>query len=57
MRAWRLALAYLDGPRLPLVSLSEGAYRLTTERVVSIDTTASGGNTTLLTLDAGEASQ
>ncbi len=51
VRNWRIALAESVGPRLPLISLDEGLYRLITERVVSVDTTASGGNTSLLTLD------
>ncbi|MCP1336366.1 bifunctional proline dehydrogenase/L-glutamate gamma-semialdehyde dehydrogenase PutA [Futiania mangrovi] len=46
----RAALAAREGVRVAFVSLSEGVERFATERVVSIDTTASGGNATLLTL-------
>jgi len=52
LRAVRRALAARDGIRVPLVALAEGAIRFATERVISVDTTASGGNTALLTLDA-----
>ena len=47
----RRALAARDGVRVPLVALAEGVDRFATERVISVDTTASGGNTALLTLD------
>jgi len=46
----RNALAQRDGQRVPLVSLADGLDLFATERVVSIDTTASGGNASLLTL-------
>ncbi|HMB48490.1 MAG TPA: bifunctional proline dehydrogenase/L-glutamate gamma-semialdehyde dehydrogenase PutA, partial [Afifellaceae bacterium] len=49
--AIRRALAERSGVRVPLVSLRQGLERLVIERVVSVDTTASGGNTTLLMLD------
>ncbi|MBK1623278.1 bifunctional proline dehydrogenase/L-glutamate gamma-semialdehyde dehydrogenase PutA [Afifella marina] len=49
-RTLRIALAERQGARLPLLSLAEGVAAFATERVVSIDTTASGGNATLLTL-------
>ena len=49
----RRNLADRPGKRIPLISLSEGIDRFATERVISIDTTASGGNATLLTLDEG----
>ncbi len=48
--AVRRALAARAGRRVPLVTLVDGVDLLATERVVSIDTTASGGNATLLTL-------
>ena len=50
LRPWRRALAGRAGPRVPTVSLREGPQRLVHERVTSVDTTASGGNTTLLSL-------
>ncbi|UEM03737.1 bifunctional proline dehydrogenase/L-glutamate gamma-semialdehyde dehydrogenase PutA [Skermanella rosea] len=49
----RRALAERDGRRVPLASLDDGVERFATERVVSIDTTASGGNASLLTLGDG----
>ena len=49
----RRALAERDGRRVPLASLDDGIERFATERVVSIDTTASGGNASLLTLGDG----
>lgn len=49
----RRALAERDGRRVPLASLADGVERFATERVVSIDTTASGGNASLLTLGDG----
>ena len=47
---WRLrvVLAERPGPRLPLIEVMDDAERLVTERVISVDTTASGGNATLL---------
>ena len=47
----RRALAARDGRRVPLITLADGGDLLATERVVSIDTTASGGNASLLTLE------
>ncbi len=47
----RRTLADRPGKRIPLISLAEGTDRFATERVISIDTTASGGNATLLTLE------
>ena len=50
-----VALAAEDGPLVPvLMSSAEGypVYRMLVERVVSINTTAAGGNTTLMTLGA-----
>jgi RHH-type proline utilization regulon transcriptional repressor/proline dehydrogenase/delta 1-pyrroline-5-carboxylate dehydrogenase len=47
----RRALAGMPGARVPLVAAGQGLERLVVERVVSVDTTASGGNTTLLMLD------
>jgi RHH-type proline utilization regulon transcriptional repressor/proline dehydrogenase/delta 1-pyrroline-5-carboxylate dehydrogenase len=51
VRPLRQALAGRPGGRIPLVAIDQGAERFVLERVVSIDTTASGGNTTLLMLD------
>ncbi|MCF8479712.1 MAG: bifunctional proline dehydrogenase/L-glutamate gamma-semialdehyde dehydrogenase PutA [Rhodospirillum sp.] len=51
--ALRRALAARDGARIPLIALSDGWERFQVERVVSIDTTASGGNASLLTLAEG----
>lgn len=48
----RQALAQRAGVRVQLVQLAEGWERFTTERVVTIDTTASGGNASLLMLAA-----
>ena len=47
---WRLriALAGRPGVRLPLIEVLDDADRFVTERVISVDTTASGGNATLL---------
>ncbi len=53
--ALRLGLAEQDGPLIPVFTASaEGypLYRMLVERVVSINTTAAGGNTTLMTLGA-----
>ncbi len=50
-RRLRLALADRPGARIPLVAASDGAAMFSTERVISIDTTAAGGNATLLTLE------
>jgi RHH-type transcriptional regulator, proline utilization regulon repressor / proline dehydrogenase / delta 1-pyrroline-5-carboxylate dehydrogenase len=49
----RRALAARSGSRVPLVMSAEGVERFATERVISIDTTASGGNASLLTLGDG----
>ncbi|CCG08903.1 L-proline dehydrogenase / delta-1-pyrroline-5-carboxylate dehydrogenase [Pararhodospirillum photometricum DSM 122] len=46
----RRILAERPGARVPLVSLTDGLGRFVCERVVSIDTTASGGNASLLML-------
>lgn len=46
----RQALAQRAGVRVQCVALDEGVMRFCTERVVSIDTTAAGGNASLLTL-------
>jgi RHH-type transcriptional regulator, proline utilization regulon repressor / proline dehydrogenase / delta 1-pyrroline-5-carboxylate dehydrogenase len=48
--ALRGALAARAGRRVLLLSLADGVMLFSAERVVSIDTTASGGNATLLTL-------
>ena len=50
LKPWRRALAERQGPRVPLVGLAEGPQRLVHERVISVDTTASGGNTSLLSM-------
>ena len=49
-RRLRLALAERPGARIALVATSDAAM-FSTERVISIDTTAAGGNATLLTLE------
>jgi RHH-type proline utilization regulon transcriptional repressor/proline dehydrogenase/delta 1-pyrroline-5-carboxylate dehydrogenase len=49
-RRLRLALAERPGARIPLVTPDDIAM-FSTERVISIDTTAAGGNATLLTLE------
>lgn len=49
--AIRQALAARAGVRVPCVSVNAGLERFCCERVVTIDTTASGGNASLLTLD------
>jgi RHH-type proline utilization regulon transcriptional repressor/proline dehydrogenase/delta 1-pyrroline-5-carboxylate dehydrogenase len=51
--AVRTALAGRDGRRVPQITLVENVDMLVTERVISIDTTASGGNASLLTLSEG----
>ncbi len=53
--AYRLRneLAARDGARIPLITADGGdfpLYRLTAERVVSVNTTAAGGNASLMTL-------
>jgi len=50
-RRLRLALAERPGARILLVSAGDSAAMFSTERVISIDTTAAGGNATLLTLE------
>ena len=50
-RELRVALAARAGRRVVLLRMADGVELFATERVVSIDTTASGGNATLLTLD------
>lgn len=55
--ALRSALAARPGPLVPLVVAHDGAYdaaRLVTERTLSINTTASGGNASLLSLEERE---
>jgi RHH-type transcriptional regulator, proline utilization regulon repressor / proline dehydrogenase / delta 1-pyrroline-5-carboxylate dehydrogenase len=49
----RRALATRDGARVSLIGSDDSLVRYACERVVSIDTTASGGNATLLTLEEG----
>lgn len=48
----RAVLAQRQGVRVQIAHLSEGFERFCTERVVSIDTTAAGGNASLLTMAA-----
>jgi RHH-type transcriptional regulator, proline utilization regulon repressor / proline dehydrogenase / delta 1-pyrroline-5-carboxylate dehydrogenase len=47
---WRLRVVLADRPgaRLPLIEVLDEPERFVTERVISVDTTASGGNATLL---------
>ena len=47
---WRLRVVLADRPgaRLPLIEVVDEPERFVTERVLSVDTTASGGNATLL---------
>ncbi len=47
----RQALANRTGMRIPVVTVADGLERFLNERVISVDTTASGGNTTLLMLE------
>jgi RHH-type proline utilization regulon transcriptional repressor/proline dehydrogenase/delta 1-pyrroline-5-carboxylate dehydrogenase len=49
-RPLRIALAERSGPRIPLLDSAEEVVRLCAERVLSEDTTASGGNASLLAL-------
>jgi RHH-type proline utilization regulon transcriptional repressor/proline dehydrogenase/delta 1-pyrroline-5-carboxylate dehydrogenase len=54
--ALRIALAARDGPLVPVIVARDGGYdalRLVAEQTVTINTTASGGNATLLSLDEG----
>ncbi|MDX1576019.1 MAG: aldehyde dehydrogenase family protein, partial [Kiloniellales bacterium] len=44
----RVIIAERPGPRLPLIETLDDPERFVTERVISVDTTASGGNATLL---------
>ncbi|WP_020394361.1 bifunctional proline dehydrogenase/L-glutamate gamma-semialdehyde dehydrogenase PutA [Thiolinea disciformis] len=46
----RQMLAARQGVRVQLAQLDEGIERFVTERVISIDTTAAGGNASLLTM-------
>lgn len=50
---YRQIIAAREGARIALVSSSTGNEMLTVERVVSTDTTASGGNASLLALGDG----
>ena len=53
----RKRLAAQDGPLIPLLLAHDGAYdamRLVGERTVTINTTASGGNASLLSLEEEE---
>ena len=51
-RKMRVLLAERKGPRIPILDSADGPVRLCGERVVSEDTTASGGNATLLAATA-----
>jgi len=48
LRPYRMALAERDGPILPLISEVPPPGALSTERHLCIDTTAAGGNASLL---------
>jgi len=48
LRPWRQALARRDGAIIPLIGQEVDVHRLSLERHVCIDTTASGGNAELL---------
>jgi RHH-type proline utilization regulon transcriptional repressor/proline dehydrogenase/delta 1-pyrroline-5-carboxylate dehydrogenase len=53
----RTRLAALDGPLVPVIVARDGTYdamRLLSERTVTINTTASGGNASLLSLEEQE---
>ena len=55
--ALRRALADREGPLVPVIVAREGGYdaaRLMVERTVTINTTASGGNASLLSLEEAE---
>jgi len=53
LKPWRQALALRDGPIVPLIAGPGDADRLSIERHVCVDTTASGGNAELLSGAAG----
>lgn len=48
LRRLRMALAALPGARRALVRAGDGAHRFMAEKLIATDTTASGGNATLL---------
>jgi RHH-type transcriptional regulator, proline utilization regulon repressor / proline dehydrogenase / delta 1-pyrroline-5-carboxylate dehydrogenase len=48
MREYRIALAERDGELLPLISEQNDPHRLLLERHLCIDTTAAGGNASLI---------
>ncbi len=48
LKTIRQLLACREGARIPLLSAEDDISRYTTERVISIDTTAAGGNASLL---------
>jgi RHH-type transcriptional regulator, proline utilization regulon repressor / proline dehydrogenase / delta 1-pyrroline-5-carboxylate dehydrogenase len=55
--ALRKRLAAQDGPLVPLIVARDGAYdamRLVSECTITINTTASGGNASLLSLEEEE---
>ena len=49
IRQIRMALAKRDGALIPLITEQEFAHQCLVERHVCIDTTAAGGNVSLLT--------
>jgi RHH-type transcriptional regulator, proline utilization regulon repressor / proline dehydrogenase / delta 1-pyrroline-5-carboxylate dehydrogenase len=49
-RQWRMALARKPGRRIPIIRAGDDPAMLYTERCISEDTTASGGNATLLSV-------
>jgi RHH-type proline utilization regulon transcriptional repressor/proline dehydrogenase/delta 1-pyrroline-5-carboxylate dehydrogenase len=48
MQAWRQALAGREGVLVPLITETNAAERLIVERHLCIDTTAAGGNASLI---------
>jgi RHH-type proline utilization regulon transcriptional repressor/proline dehydrogenase/delta 1-pyrroline-5-carboxylate dehydrogenase len=49
IRAIRKALAKRDGPLIPIITEEKFGHQCLVERHVCIDTTAAGGNVSLLT--------
>jgi RHH-type proline utilization regulon transcriptional repressor/proline dehydrogenase/delta 1-pyrroline-5-carboxylate dehydrogenase len=52
LRAYRIALAERDGKLIPLISELDEIDRLIVERHLCIDTTAAGGNASLIAADS-----
>jgi RHH-type proline utilization regulon transcriptional repressor/proline dehydrogenase/delta 1-pyrroline-5-carboxylate dehydrogenase len=52
LRAYRIALAERDGKLIPLISGLDELDRLIVERHLCIDTTAAGGNASLIAADS-----